>query len=291
MVFLISAFVLAAATVCSARSIVYVQIKSAGTVAHAIYINMSDPQVRISVAIAKHGRGSSESFKSLVRRTRPTAAITGTFFDTKTLIPTGDISLFGTPIHQGCIGAALCIDGENRASIVPIRNGRKTHWDGFETVLCAGPRLLSQGKVCVALKQEGFRSSLHHPARRTAVGITHSGKIVFVAINRPVSLYTLAKAMAGMHVKDALCLDGGSSTGVYYAGRYIASPSRKLTNLLVAYSNGERYLAAKYQLVPLRLFIKSANHRRLRQLSLTPTIRNPFRPRLDAPRSITSLCC
>jgi len=184
---------LAAASPSHCSSIVYNRVQAAGTVAHTITIDLADPDVRVSVALAQGGAGRSESFKSIIRRSRPAAAITGTFFDTRTLIPTGDIALFGHVVHSGCIGSALCIDGSHKASIVPLHAGRLCHWTGYETVLCAGPTLVAGGKVALALKHEGFRRSLMAPARRTAVGITGSGKLLLIAVNRQASLYSVAK--------------------------------------------------------------------------------------------------
>ncbi|MHB9038058.1 MAG: phosphodiester glycosidase family protein [Armatimonadota bacterium] len=241
----------------SASSIAYAKVKIGRTVAHTITVNLADPDVRVTVALARGGAGSSESFKSIVGRARPSAAITGTFFDTKTLIPTGDIALFGTLVHSGCIGSALCIDTKNKASIVPLRCGRERKWSGYETVLCAGPTLVADGKVAIGLKHEGFRGSLFAPARRTAVGITKAGKLLIVAINRDASLYTLAKVMVKLNTADSVCLDGGSSTGFYHNGRFLAVPSRSLTNCLAVYSSTRAYQTAKSELAPARLFAKA----------------------------------
>ncbi|MDI6827716.1 MAG: hypothetical protein QME62_04440, partial [Armatimonadota bacterium] len=45
-------------------------------------------------------------------------------------------------------------------------------------------------------------------------------------------------------------LDGGSSAALYYKGRIISSPSRKLTNILVIYDSIESYLAHRHALAP-----------------------------------------
>ncbi|MCE5200279.1 MAG: phosphodiester glycosidase family protein [Armatimonadota bacterium] len=242
---------------CWASSISYAKVKVGKTVAHTVVVNLADPQVRVSVALAKGGAGCSEPFKAMVNRVRPAVAITGTFFDTKTLIPTGDIAMFGTVVHSGCIGSALCIDSDNKASIIPLREGRQCAWTGYETVLCCGPTLVADGKVTVALKQEGFRNSLCAPARRTAVGITNSGKLLILAINRSASLHDTARAMLKLGAHDALCLDGGSSTGLYCTGRFFAVPSRRLTNCLVVYSSLQAYNEAKIALAPARVFAKA----------------------------------
>ena len=239
-------------------SIAYERVTSCRLVAHTVTINLADPEVKVSVALAGRGRGYAESFRSMMKRTRPSAAITGTFFDTRTLIPTGDIALFGTLVHSGCIGSALAIGADNRAEIVPFGKGRRTKWTGYETVLCAGPTLVADGKVGIELKHEGFRRSLMYGSRRTAVGITKSGKLLFVCVNRPTSIYDLAKLMIKLNVTRAVCLDGGSSSALYFQGGYYAMPGRPLTNCLVAYSSERDYTKARNALAPAKLFAKAA---------------------------------
>ena len=241
----------------SASSVVYEKIHRDKIHAHLVTVNLADPETRVSVALARGGIGKSESFKSIVTRTAPTAAITGTFFDTRSLLPTGDIAVCGAVVHSGCIGSALCIDTDNKASIVPMARGRKTAWAGYETVLSCGPALVSNGAVSVRLKQEGFGGSLSAPAARTAVGINRAGKLLIVAVNSKISLHAIAGLMAKLGAVDALLLDGGSSTGFYGGGSYRANPVRKLTNLLVVYSKSKDYNNAKTALAPASLFAKA----------------------------------
>ena len=249
---------------CSASSIGYERVTWRALVAHTVTVDLADPRVRVSVALASGGAGRAEGFRSIMNRTRPAAAITGTFFDTRTLHPTGDIALFGTLVHSGSIGSGLCVDASNKATIVPFWTGRKRNWSGYETVLCAGPTLVAGGKVGIELKHEGFRRSLMSGSRRTAVGITQAGKLLLVAVNRKASLYDLAKLMIKLRAKSAVCLDGGSSTALYHQGGYFAVPGRALTNCLVVYSSVEAYNRAKYALAPARLLVrapaKAASH-------------------------------
>ena len=242
----------------SASSVVYERVKKGQTYAHVVTVNLADPQTRVTVALARGGLGKGESFKSMVKRTRPAAAITGTFFDTRTLIPTGDIGVFGKIVHTGCIGSALCIDSNNKATIVRMAAGRKNNWEGYETVLCCGPALVSNGSMAVRVQHEGFGGSLYAPATRTAVGITRAGKLLLVAVNRKTSLHKVAKLMLALGAREALTLDGGSSTGFYANNGYKANPVRKLTNLLVVYSKSSAYANAKVALVPASLLPKTA---------------------------------
>jgi len=248
--------VLALPVSCLASSVAHSKVKVGRTVAHVVTIDLNDPEVKVSVALARGGAGRQEAFKSIVGRTRPTAAMTGTFFDTRTLMPTGDIAVSGTVVHSGVIGSALCIDSDNKASIIGFKDGRSRAWKGWETVLCAGPRLVKNGRVRIVLRREGFRASLSTPARRTGVGITRSGKLLLVVINRPASLRDIARVFVSRGAVDALCLDGGSSTALYESGSFRAMPMRRLTNCLVVYSKNSSYLAARNELAPAKCFAK-----------------------------------
>jgi len=242
----------------SASSVNYGFVRYGRIAAHVVTVNLADTDTRVTVAFARGGVGKGESFKSIVKRSHPAAAITGTFFDTKTLIPTGDIAVFGKVVHKGCVGSALCIDSDNKAVVVSLSKGRKHGWDAYETVLCCGPSLISNGTISISLRREGFGNSLTAPATRTAVGITRSGKLVLVAINKKTSLHAIARVMRSLGVVDALSLDGGSSTGFYANGRFMAAPSRRLTNLLVVYKTFSEYAYARDALVPASMLPKPA---------------------------------
>lgn len=241
---------------CFASSVAYSKVKVGRTVAHVVTIDLNDPEVKVTVALARGGPGRQETFKSIVGRTRPAAAITGTFFDTKSLMPTGDIAVHGTVVHSGVIGSAVWIGPDNKARIIGLKEGRKAGWKGCETVLCAGPRLVKDGRIQIMLRPEGFRASLSTPARRTGVGITRTGKLLLVAVNRRASLHDIARVLLNQGACDALCLDGGSSTALYQCGAYVAMPQRCLTNCLVVYTKSSSYLAAKTELAPARYFAK-----------------------------------
>lgn len=244
-------------SVASASSVNYAVVRSGRIAAHVVTVNLADTETRVTVALARGGVGRGESFKSIVRRSHPVAAITGTFFDTRTMIPTGDIAVFGRVVHTGCVGSALCIDSQNKAVVVPLCEGRKHGWGAYETVLCCGPSLISHGSISISLRREGFGNSLTAPATRTAVGITRSGKLILVAVNRKTSFHAVAFLMKSLGVVDALSLDGGSSTGFYADGRFLASPCRRLTNLLVVYKKFADYAYARDELVPASMLPRS----------------------------------
>lgn len=97
----------------------------------------------------------------------------------------------------------------------------------------AGPRLLPE----LTLVPEGFvdntkgRDALgsNQLNARTAVGLSHDGNIILVMVaqkpsdpnNSGISLPRLANLMKTLGAKEALNLDGGSSSSIYYNGKTV----------------------------------------------------------------------
>jgi len=219
--------------------------------ANVVYVNMDSPNVRVTPALAKKGTGSSESFRSMVDRLHPTAAITGTFFCTRSLQPTGDIVIEGKRMHSGCVGTALCITDDGQVQFRTLKDGRSSGWQGCRTVICAGPTLVRDGKMALAPKAEGFKDpEIFRRKPRAAVAYTSNNKLLMVTVSRPILLSDLAGLLLHLGASDAVDLDGGSSTALYYRGSMINRPTRSLTNLLVAYETPEQYAAYRSQLAP-----------------------------------------
>ncbi|MEN6358179.1 MAG: ankyrin repeat domain-containing protein [Armatimonadota bacterium] len=223
----------------SCKSVSYSRAFVRGHAVNVIYINMDDPSVHISAAIAKNGVGRGESFRSFMHRLKPTAAINGTFFCNRSLKPIGDIVIGGNTAHFGGMGTGLCITSDNKVTFVPTIRNRHTDWSRFETVMACGPRLLTDGNITLDPYGEGFRDShVLGSARRTAVGLTGKNRLIFVSTSSACSLYTLASIMSDLGCTDALNFDGGSSSAMHYRGKNISSPSRSLTNVLYVYEHG-----------------------------------------------------
>ncbi|MBI2843384.1 MAG: phosphodiester glycosidase family protein [Armatimonadetes bacterium] len=233
------------------RSIAYEKRWVASIPAHVVTVNLNDTSVRLSPVLPRYGIGRAESWSSMVGRARPTAAITGTYFDTRSLHPVGDILVDGTLACRGVVGTAMCIDSDNRVRFIPTKRGRISDWSEYQHVLVGGPVIVWEGKVSVYPKAQGFNDpSLFARKARTAVGITRHNKLLMVAVSRPVYLSKLAKAMKQLGAVDAIALDGGGSTALYYRGRTFLKPSRRLTNLLVVYDSTSGYEQVRHLLAP-----------------------------------------
>jgi hypothetical protein len=205
---------------------------------HLVVADLSDPEVRLGVLVARSGIGSTESFASMVHRAQPAAAITGTFFGVHNCLPTGDLVVDGHALYQGFVGTAIAFTGGNLVSFMRTGYKEKTAWRFFDGVMRAGPMLVQARRIVLGPRHEGF-VSLSPAARRlrTAVGITAGRKLLLLAVKEPISLWRLAKLMQSLGAYHAVAMDGGTSTGLYFHGRMVAQPGRALTNALVIYAD------------------------------------------------------
>ncbi|MCL6519995.1 MAG: phosphodiester glycosidase family protein [Armatimonadetes bacterium] len=238
-------------TYASADNISYLQTYWNENRINVVFVNLQSPDLKVTAAVAKRGPGSSEPFQSMISRVHPSAAITGTFFCTRSLRPTGDIVIDGKLVNTGSVGTAVCITYDNQIDFIPLKRLRNIGWKGYETVLCAGPTLIRGGAIALSPKAEGFYDSgIYCKKRRAALGVTQNNKLMLVTVDKPIYLRTLAKIMLHLGAKDAVNLDGGSSAALYCNGKVISSPGRKLTNLIVVYDSIESYLAHRHALAP-----------------------------------------
>ncbi len=235
----------------SAGRIAYTKAWLRGVAAHVVTVDLNDPNVRVSPAVARGGVGHSEVFGSMLSRLRPAAAITGTFFCVRSLVPVGDIVIDGKMINSGRVGTAVCFTVDNRVIFRDFGPSRKSYPDAHPAIVCSGPKLVVDGKFYLNPRMEGFRDgALYRQASRAAIGITKHNKLLMVTVSRPVYLRKLAWIMRELGAVDAVNLDGGSSTALYCKGRVINHPARRLTNLIVVYDNPDMYAKVKPTLAP-----------------------------------------
>lgn len=221
-----------------------------GVPVHVVTANLNSKDVKVSPAIARYGIGTSEGFGSMLSRLQPSAAITGTYFCVRSLIPTGHIAIEGTLVNPGCLGTAVCFSSKNTVEFQPY-NKPAPRPGTFESVMCTGPRLVKNGVVSLSPWAEGFRDgNLYRPAQRSAMGITRWNKLLLVTVNRPIYMSKMAKIMRELGAADAVNLDGGSSTALYCDGKVWSHPGRRLTNLIVVYETPRMFARAKSQLAP-----------------------------------------
>lgn len=109
-------------------------------------------------------------------------------------------------------------------------------WEGVQELVQAGPLLVSGGRPDIDLDLENFvEEKIRHLAMgRSFAGLTADG-ILTIGVTTAVTVHDLASVLIDMGLEHATSLDGGGSSALWYDGRYLAGPGRKLANGLGIY--------------------------------------------------------
>lgn len=175
----------------------------------------------------------------LIGMRQPIAALTGTFFAWETGRPIAEVLVDGTLVSQGRRGTALGIDWNGAASIIDAPFGREIDWLPYRFGLRGAVRLVRDSVVSPDPKAQGFKDShFWGNATRTGAGITRHGKLILMATAKPMTLSRFGRAMVEMGAVNAISLDGGGSTMLYYKGEMVIPTRRPLSNLLVVKAGG-----------------------------------------------------
>ena len=224
---------------------------------HVIRADLNDPRLRVDIGLPAKGLAHSESFESMIRRRAPLAAVTGTYFCTRSLVPVGTIVIGGRRVHVSCIGNTVCFLGSTQVRFIDTTKGQDCDVTGAYSALRTGPRLLNAGYYALSPRREGFRHpGLFGAHLRMALGVTPHNKLLLVYVATPVTFAQTAAIMKRLGAVDAVCLDGGSSSAMYYRGRLVHRPGRALTNIVevrnVPLATGVRLTSAGYELLIAR---------------------------------------
>lgn len=202
--------------------------KILGARVHFVIVNLQSEGVMVTPVYVPGGA----SFSQMVAAYRPLVAINGTFFHLQTKRPIGDLVINGSHVYRGKLRTAFFVYGPF-AFVASIPLGRDLTGK-VDSLLACGPRLLTDGRITVYPKAEGFCDPrLFRPARRSVLGITPSGKVVLAVIVTPVTLSRAARILKALGCVDGMNLDGGGSSALYCAGRYFVRPTRPLVTALM----------------------------------------------------------
>lgn len=202
------------------------------TPVHVVKVDLNSKSIVVRPIMAPAGK--TMDFDRMVTQSHPLAAINGTFFDTRSSVVVGNLVADGRLLAEGAIGTSLVIDNQGRGDIINSagRLGRYQEWSDTQFAVSGGPTLLVSGEYLVT-QPEGFSDpSLYVPRPRTALGLTASNKLLMVSVTRDVSLWELARIMKTLGARQAINLDGGTSTAMSYGGDTIVRPGRRQTNLV-----------------------------------------------------------
>lgn len=207
-------------------------------------VDLSDPQTLLKVEFANGADQpdqTNEAFSKLVQRTKPAAAINGTFFSTDTL------EVFGNFITAGRVaryvrwddrGTAFTVTRQGSSMLTMRAEGWPDYKHAWLSVAC-GPRLLKDGFVWLFPREEGFQyDHVFMSMGRSAMGLSRDGRTLYlVTFLTAVTLEQEAEAMKKLGAYQAMNLDGGGSIGAAYRGRVLYNPGRALTNVLLVYDS------------------------------------------------------
>jgi hypothetical protein len=212
--------------------VAYRSLKQGSATFHVVVADVNHESVRAATLFAPR----LTSARRLLGDRPPVAAVTGTFFAWENQKPVADVVVEGDAVAEGNRGSVLAVDWFGRPHIFHPKFRSEVDWFPYRYALRGCVRLVEGGKVVPNPRAQRFRDpAIWGSAARTAVGLTSAGKVVLVATRGSVTLSSLGRAMRSLGATDAVSLDGGGSTALYYRGSFVLAPNRPLSTLFAIY--------------------------------------------------------
>jgi uncharacterized protein YigE (DUF2233 family) len=207
-----------------------------GVSVKVITVDLKDPHVKITPEVSFGLPFQPRSFSYFLCRRKPLAAINGTYFNMETSTPVGEITIEGRKVNSSGIGTVFALTHDRRALFFKARAPGRINRKDFAMTIGAGPRLLSAGKIPSSFQGEGFRDpAIFRAAVRSGLGVTSRGKLLMAVSLTAVDLTRWARTLRILGCIDAINLDGGSSTALFYRGVMLVTPAREISNILAVY--------------------------------------------------------
>ncbi|WP_379154778.1 phosphodiester glycosidase family protein [Paenibacillus sp. sgz5001063] len=206
-----------------------------------VTVSLLHPALKLDVVLAGNTIGKTEALGSIAKRSGAVAAINGTYFnayaDGAYKVPYGYIISGGKMLKNSPADKRTVFTYDNNllAEMIPgsefmdhFNSGRVTG------AIQAGPRLLVNGKVALNVAGEGFKDPkiLTGGGSRSALGLTQDHKLILLT-SGGATIPQLAQIMKQAGAYQAMNLDGGASSGLFYGGKYLTTPGRLISNALV----------------------------------------------------------
>lgn len=224
---------------CTSIALAEAEMSSASAYGTFTYKNVSYHKVQVDLSHAKitptaYYSPRLTSLWTAIGDRQPIAAITGTFFAFENQKPVADVVIDGKQVASGLRGSALAVDWFGDVRIFDPKVRQEADYFPYRYVLRGMVRIVHEGFVNPEPWNQGFKDrGIWGKARRTAIGITKHNKMILVATNSSVSLRDLGHAMVSQGASNAVSLDGGGSTSLYYMGNLKVAPNRKLSTMFM----------------------------------------------------------
>lgn len=152
----------------------------------------------------------------------------------------GYLTFYGEKMVEGWKGDNGLHPGRNIVCEYFLYNKDKVNpafkLEDMQWMISGGPDLVVAGKAAPVSKHPAFSDTRFTTlsTSRTAVGVSTLGKLLLVSASS-AKISEMKEIMLALDSKNAINLDGGASTAMYYNGKVIAKPERKLTTILYVY--------------------------------------------------------
>lgn len=210
----------------------YTSFQVKGAYYHQVTIDLNSPNVSPEVILKSRPTPMSGFFTE----EQPVVAIPGTFFNTTSAYPVADVVVDGRQVAAGSRGSMIGVDWFGDVNITDTPFKQQIDLSPYRFAIRGAVRLIKDGVVCPNPRAQFFRDSrIWSRASRVAVALLHNGKLAVFATRSNVTLWELGSAVYKRGAINAVNLDGGTSTSMFYRGSYVISPGRALSNMFVVY--------------------------------------------------------
>lgn len=151
----------------------------------------------------------------------------------------GKVNSFDFPVYNSRLGklinasklfwsgrAMIAFDGGNNPYF--FKDANSFGGVSVSAAIVNYPALLSAGQIVI--NESALPSNLNSKGTRGAMGF--SGKTLYLVVGRGASVVDMAYVMQSLGATNAMNMDGGGSTALYYGG-YKVGPGRSLPNAVV----------------------------------------------------------
>ena len=174
-----------------------------------VYILESSPE---KINIIKE-QGKIKSLKSISKENKSLGGINASFYNMKNRHSCGLLIVNGKLISKNIYNRPYIVIGEKTY----ISDSKEISPD-VKLAVGGGNYLLKNGKRYIT-NNHFTNCFVKAKVRRTIIGINNKGKILLVVI-MGADIYKASNIMLKLGAVDALALDGGTSSQMYYNGNY-----------------------------------------------------------------------
>ena len=153
------------------------------------------------------------------------------FYNMNTNNPCGVLILDGKIISKNVYNRPYLIVFKDGSSRITTEDIKKLDLNNVKYATGGGSYVFKDGKSFIS--SEHFTSSfLNANVRRSIIGIDNWGNLVIVAI-RNANLYKASRILSKLNIKDAINMDGGTSTQMYYKNKYVFYSKRRVPVIII----------------------------------------------------------